>query len=102
MLWALIRKDMGLLRGYLLAAVVATLSTYVAGATMTMLISQYQDAAAQRLTPRAFVTLQFGSNSGYAFTAFSQPCSRAVSSRLNAAIARLSSSLASRRRVGRT
>ena len=70
MFWAIVRKDMGLLRTYLRMAFLATLLCYVISGILTVVTSGYLDEASRRLLPRTFGTLQGGSNIGYAIAAF--------------------------------
>ena len=70
MIWALIRKDAGLLRTYLRSAIFATLACYLASIALVLIMIYYEDENAQNGASRALLICKGGSNCGFVATYF--------------------------------
>ncbi len=70
MFTALVRKDMRLMKHYLIAAIAVSMGCYVAMAVAVFWFSQYQDASMQTVPVCSFLILRSGHNLGFGATAF--------------------------------
>lgn len=70
MIWAILRKDLALLRHYLCAAVILTIGCYFFAIAFIMWATSYREQAMQTVVNRTFLSLDGGSQLGFVATAF--------------------------------
>ena len=69
MIQTLIRKDLGLLKQYVVGAIAVTIVCYMATAIGVVWLTDYQDESMQSLPVRIFLILRGGHNLGFCATA---------------------------------